>query len=36
FDDWMYLVDERVMLNRATISFYGFRVGEVLIAFRRL
>lgn len=36
FDDWMYLVDERVMLNRATMSFYGFRVGEVLIAFRRL
>jgi hypothetical protein len=36
FDDWMYLIDERVMLNRATMSFLGFRVGEVLISFRRL
>lgn len=36
FDDWMFLIDERVMLNRAVMSFYGVRVGEVLIAFRRL
>ncbi len=35
FDDWMYLIDERVLLNRATMSLYGIRVGEVLIAFRR-
>ena len=36
FDDWMFLIDERVMLNRAVMSFYGFRVGEVLISFRKL
>jgi hypothetical protein len=36
FDDWMFLIDERVMLNRAVMSFYGFRVGEVFISFRRL
>lgn len=36
FDDWMYLLDERVMLNRAAMTFYGVRVGEVLISFRRL
>ena len=35
FDDWMYLIDERVMLNRAVMSFWGFRVGEVLISFNR-
>lgn len=35
FDDWMFLVDERVMLNRAVMRFWGFKVGEVLIAFNR-
>lgn len=35
FDDWMYLHDERVMLNRSVMSKYGFRLGEVMIAFRR-
>jgi hypothetical protein len=35
FDDWMFLVDERVMLNRAVMTFWGFRVGEVLISFTR-
>lgn len=32
-DDWMYLIDDAVMINRATMSFYGFRVGEVTITF---
>jgi hypothetical protein len=36
FDDWMFLIDEQVMLNRAVMSFWGFRVGEVLISFNRL
>jgi hypothetical protein len=35
FDDWMYLVDERVMLNRATMSKFGIRLGEVLLSFTR-
>jgi hypothetical protein len=35
FDDWMYLVDERVMLNRATMSKFGVRLGEVTLAFTR-
>ena len=34
-DDWMYLVDERTMLNRTTMSKLGFRVGEVTLSFRR-
>ena len=34
-DDWMYLQDERVMLNRTVMSKFGFTVGEIFIAFRR-
>ena len=33
FDDWMYLIDERVMLNRAVMSKFGFRLGEVTLSF---
>ncbi len=35
FDDWMYLVDEHVMLNRSVMSKFGVRLGEVLLSFRR-
>jgi hypothetical protein len=35
FDDWMYLVDEGVMLNRATMSKFGIRLGEVTLSFRK-
>ena len=35
FDDWMYLIDERVMLNRATMSKFGLRLGEVQLAFTK-
>jgi len=35
FDDWMFLIDEKVMLNRAVMTFWGFRGGEVLISFSR-
>ena len=35
FDDWMFLVDERVMLNRATMSKFGVSLGEVLLSFRK-
>lgn len=35
FDDWMFLIDERVMLNRAVMTFWGFKIGEVLISFTR-
>jgi Protein of unknown function (DUF3833) len=34
-DDWMVLVDQKVMLNRATMSKFGIRVGEVTLAFTR-
>jgi Protein of unknown function (DUF3833) len=35
FDDWMFLIDERVLLNRATMSRFGLRLGEVQLAFSR-
>lgn len=36
FDDWMFRIDDRVVLNRAVLTFWGFRVGEVLISFRKV
>lgn len=35
FDDWMYLVNEKIMLNRAEMRKFGFRLGEVTLAFRK-
>jgi hypothetical protein len=35
FDDWMFLMDRRVMLNRAVMSKFGFRLGEVTLAFSK-
>ena len=35
FDDWMFLMDDRVMLNRATMSKFGVRLGEVLLSFSK-
>lgn len=36
FDDWMFLIDERTMLNRATMRKWGIRLGEVTLSFTRL
>ena len=33
FDDWMFLMDERVMLNKAVMSKFGIRLGEVTLSF---
>jgi len=35
FDDWMFLVDDRVMLNRAVMSKFGVRLGEVTLSFTK-
>jgi hypothetical protein len=35
FDDWMFLVDERVMLNTAVMSKWGIRLGQVTLSFTR-
>ena len=33
FDDWMYLMDDKVMLNKAQMSKFGIRLGEVTLSF---
>ena len=33
FDDWMYLMNDRVMLNKAVMSKFGVRLGEVTLSF---
>jgi hypothetical protein len=35
FDDWMFLIDEKVMLNRSLMSKWGFHLGEVSLSFTR-
>ena len=35
FDDWMFLIDESVMLNHATMSKFGIALGEVLLSFTK-
>ena len=35
FDDWMFLMDEQVMLNRSVMSKYGYTLGEVTLSFRK-
>lgn len=35
FDDWMFLVDDKVMLNKAVMSKFGIRLGEVTLAFTK-
>ena len=34
-DDWMWAVDEKTVLNRTTMTKFGFKVGEVTLAFRK-
>ena len=35
FDDWMYLMDDRTMLNHAVMSKFGVRLGDVFLTFRK-
>jgi hypothetical protein len=34
-DDWMYLIDDKTMLNRTAMSKFGVEVGQVTLAFRK-
>jgi hypothetical protein len=33
FDDWMYLVNPKVMINKAKMSKFGINLGEVTLSF---
>ncbi len=35
FDDWMYLMNEQVMLNKASMSKFGIFLGEVTLSFTK-
>lgn len=35
FDDWMFLMDSEVMINKAVMSKFGVRLGEVTLSFKR-
>lgn len=35
FNDWMYLVDGKTMLNKAVMSKWGFELGEVTLSFAK-
>lgn len=35
FDDWMYLQDDTTLLNRAFVTKWGFKVGEVTLFFKK-
>jgi len=34
-DDWMYLMNDRVMLNKARMTKWGFHLGDVTLSFTR-
>ncbi len=35
FDDWMYLMNDRVMLNKAQMRKFGIYLGEVTLSFSK-
>jgi hypothetical protein len=35
FDDWMYQMDDRMVMNRAAMSKFGIELGQVTLAFRK-
>lgn len=34
-DDWLFLSDDNVLINRAEMYKFGFKVGEIVISFNR-
>ncbi|NYS36687.1 DUF3833 family protein, partial [Streptococcus danieliae] len=35
FEDWMFLMDDKVMLNRAVMSKFGVGLGAVTLSFSK-
>jgi hypothetical protein len=35
FDDWMYQMDGTTMLNKSEMRKFGFKLGEIVISFRK-
>ena len=34
-DDWLYLNEDNVLINRSVMYKYGFKVGEIVISFNK-
>lgn len=35
FEDWMWQIDDKVLINKAEVRKYGFRLGDVFITFMK-
>ena len=35
FNDWMFLINDNVLINRATFSKFGINLGTVIITFKK-
>jgi hypothetical protein len=35
FEDWMFLMDNEVMINRAEMRWFGIKTGEITLSFRK-
>ena len=35
FDDWMYLMDDGILINRAYVTRFGIEIGQVTITFKK-
>ena len=35
YDYWMYLIDEKTLINRATLSKFGFTLGDIAVTFHK-
>jgi len=35
YDYWMYLVDDKTLINRATLSKFGFQLGDIAVTFHK-
>ena len=35
FDDWIFKQDNEVAINRATLTKFGFKVGELTVFFKK-
>ena len=35
FDDWIFKQDEEIAINRATLTKFGFKVGELTVFFKK-
>ena len=35
FDDWIFMQDEKIAFNRATLTKFRFKVGELTVFFKK-